>query len=127
MPASAMSVAERLHNIRMSGREVYKFAVQKFNALVLETLAGANVTPDELALIIPHQSNLRIIKSVQERLNLPDEKMVINIDRYGNTSSASIGLALDEARRAGRMQRDDLVMLIGFGAGLTWGSLLYRV
>ena len=127
MPASAMTVAENLHNIRMNGREVYKFAVQKFNALVMETLEGAGVAPEDLALIIPHQSNLRIIQSVQEKLNLPDEKIVVNIDRYGNTSSASIGLALDEARRDGRIKPRDLVMMIGFGAGLTWGALLCRM
>lgn len=127
MPASEMSVAERLHSIRMNGREVYKFAVQKFNSLVQETLDSAGFTPDDLALIIPHQSNLRIIQSVQEKLGLPDEKIVVNIDRYGNTSSASIGLALDEARRGGRIKAGDLVMMIGFGAGLTWGSLLCRL
>ncbi|HRX84580.1 MAG TPA: beta-ketoacyl-ACP synthase III [Phycisphaerae bacterium] len=127
MPASEMSVAERLHSIRMNGREVYKFAVQKFNSLVQETLDGAHVSAEELALIIPHQSNLRIIQSVQQKLGLPDEKFVVNIDRYGNTSSASIGLALDEARRDGRIKPRDLVMMIGFGAGLTWGSLLCRM
>jgi 3-oxoacyl-[acyl-carrier-protein] synthase-3 len=126
-PTSAMTVAERLHVLRMNGREVYKFAVLKFDALVNETLAAAKISPDELALIIPHQSNLRIIKSVQERLGLADDKMVINIDRYGNTSSASIGLALDEAWRAGRIKPRDLVMMIAFGAGLTWACLLYRM
>jgi len=127
MPASAMTVAERLHAIRMNGREVYKFAVLKFHALVEEVLAAAGVTADQLDLIIPHQSNLRIIQSVQERLGLPDEKFVVNIDRYGNTSSASIGLAFDEARRAGRIKQGDLVLMIGFGAGLTWGALLCRM
>lgn len=127
MPASEMSVAENLHTIRMNGREVYKFAVQKFNHLVEKTLADTGLTAEQLDLIIPHQSNLRIIKSVQEKLNLPDEKIVVNIDRYGNTSSASVGIALDEARRDGRINQGDVVMVIAFGAGLTWGVLVFRM
>jgi 3-oxoacyl-[acyl-carrier-protein] synthase-3 len=127
LPASAMTVSENLHTLRMNGREVYKFAVQKFYAVVEETLAAANVSPEEIDMIVPHQSNLRIIRSVQEKLNLPDEKIVVNIDRYGNTSSASIGLALDEARRDGRIKQGHLVLMLGFGAGLTWGSLLFRM
>ncbi|MCB9851075.1 MAG: ketoacyl-ACP synthase III [Phycisphaerales bacterium] len=127
MPASEMTVAERLHSLRMNGREVYKFAVQKFNAVVSDMLEKANMTPEELDLIIPHQSNLRIIKSVQDKLNLPDEKLVVNIDRYGNTSSASIGLALDEARRDGRVKPGSRVLMIAFGAGLTWAALLCRM
>jgi 3-oxoacyl-[acyl-carrier-protein] synthase-3 len=127
VPASAMSVAERLHFLRMNGREVYKFAVQKFNTVVAESLAATGLTPEQLDFIIPHQSNLRIIKSVQDKLKLPDEKLVVNIDRYGNTSSASVGLALDEARRDGRIQPGHTVMLIAFGAGLTWASLICRM
>ena len=127
MPACEMSVAERLHTLRMNGREVYKFAVKKFNELVERALAETGTRPEDLKLIIPHQSNLRIINSVRDRLGLPDEKFAVNIDRWGNTSSASIGLALDEARRAGRIKEGDLVMLIGFGAGLTWGVMLFRM
>jgi len=127
VPASSMSVAERLHFIRMNGREVYKFAVQKFNALITEIFEGTQFTVDDLDLIIPHQSNLRIIHSVRDKLGLPDEKFVVNIDRYGNTSSASIGLALDEARRDGRLKPGNLVLMIGFGAGLTWAALLVRM
>ena len=127
IPACEMSVAEKLHTLRMNGREVYKFAVKKFNELVERTLEKTGTRAEDLALIIPHQSNLRIINSVRDRLGLPDEKIAVNIDRWGNTSSASIGLALDEARRAGRVKEGDLVMLLGFGAGLTWGVLLFRM
>ncbi len=127
LPASTITVAENLHTIRMNGREVYKFAVQKFNHLVEQTLKETGLTPDDLDLIIPHQSNLRIIKSVQDKLGLPDSKVAINIDRYGNTSSASIGLALDEARRDGRIKEGSVVMLIAFGAGLTWGVVVFRM
>jgi 3-oxoacyl-[acyl-carrier-protein] synthase-3 len=95
--------------------------------VVAESLAATGLTPEQLDFIIPHQSNLRIIKSVQDKLKLPDEKLVVNIDRYGNTSSASVGLALDEARRDGRIQPGHTVMLIAFGAGLTWASLICRM
>lgn len=127
LPACEMSVAENLHTIRMNGREVYKFAVHKFNQLVADALAATGITPEDLALIIPHQSNLRIIESVRDRLGLPMEKFVVNIDRYGNTSSASIGIALDEARRSGRVKPGDLVLSIALGAGLTWGVVLLRM
>ena len=127
IPATPKSAADSLHTLHMSGREVYKFAVQRFQGLVDKTLSETGHKPEDLAMIIPHQSNLRIINSVKERLGLPDEKMLVNIDRYGNTSSASIGLALDEGRRDGRIREGDLVMLLGFGAGLTWGSILMRM
>jgi 3-oxoacyl-[acyl-carrier-protein] synthase-3 len=127
LPACAMSVAENLHTIRMNGREVYKFAVHKFNDLVGAALEATGITPDEIDMIVPHQSNLRIIESVRERLGLPIEKFVINIDRYGNTSSASIGIALDEARRAGRIKPGHIVLMIALGAGLTWGVALLRM
>jgi 3-oxoacyl-[acyl-carrier-protein] synthase-3 len=94
---------------------------------VRDTLADAEQPLDKLALLVPHQSNLRIIESACERLGLPLERVMINIDKYGNTSAASIPVALCEARREGRAKRGDLVMLVAFGAGLTWGSLLVRL
>jgi 3-oxoacyl-[acyl-carrier-protein] synthase-3 len=127
MPASKMSVAENLHTIRMNGREVYKFAVKKFNELIDHALEATGLKPEDFDLIIPHQSNLRIINSVMDKMGLSAEKFAINIDRWGNTSSASVGLALDEERRAGRAQPGDLVVLIAFGAGLTWGILVFRM
>jgi 3-oxoacyl-[acyl-carrier-protein] synthase-3 len=126
-PASTRTVNERLHYMKMKGREIYKFAVTQMYSLVRDTAEEAEVDLDELALVIPHQSNLRIIESAADRLGLPMEKVSINIDRLGNTSAASIPLALHEARETGRIKSGDLVMLVGFGAGLTWGSALLRI
>lgn len=126
-PATARTVNERLHYIRMNGREVYRFAVNKMQELLEHTLADAGVAPDELTLLVPHQSNLRIIESACEKLDFPRERVVINIDRYGNTSAASVPVALHEARQQGRVKAGDLVLLLAFGAGLTWGSVLLRI
>ena len=127
LPASEMTVRERLHYIKMRGREVYKFAVVKFNQLVGQMLDETGIRPEEIDCIVPHQSNLRIIENVRQKLNLPEEKFVVNIDRYGNTSAASVGVALDEARRGGRIKEGDLVVMIALGAGLTWGLTLFRM
>lgn len=126
-PASATTVAERLHFMRMKGREVYKFAVTQMQELVQDTLADAGYTIDDMTLLVPHQSNMRIIESACEKLNLPLDRVLINIDRYGNTSAASVPLALHEARRSGRVKSGDLIMMVAFGAGLTWGSMLMRL
>jgi 3-oxoacyl-[acyl-carrier-protein] synthase-3 len=126
-PASPKTINERLHYMRMRGREVYKFAVTQMQDLIHGTLADAGVSPDQLALVIPHQSNLRIIESATEKLGLPPERVWVNIDRYGNTSAASVPIALHEAWTAGRIRTGDLVLLVAFGAGLTWGSVLLRV
>ncbi|MGD8450665.1 MAG: beta-ketoacyl-ACP synthase III [Phycisphaerae bacterium] len=126
-PASEKTVAERMHYMRMRGREVYKFAVTQMHEIIHETAADAGVSVADLALVVPHQSNLRIIESACERAGVPAERVLVNIDRYGNTSAASVGIALHEARRDGRIKSGDLVMLVAFGAGLTWGSVLMRV
>lgn len=126
-PASSKTVNERLHFMKMEGREVYKFAVSKVQELVMRSLDDAGVGIKDLRLLIPHQSNIRIIESVVDKLQLSRDQVVINIDRFGNTSAASVPLAFDEAWEAGRIQRGDLVLMIGIGAGLTWGSALLRV
>lgn len=126
-PASIRTVNERLHYMKMKGREIYKFAVTQMYTLVRDTAEEAGVGLDELALVIPHQSNLRIIESAAARLDFPMERVSINIDRFGNTSAASIAMALHEARVSKRIKSGDLVMLVGFGAGLTWGSALLRI
>lgn len=126
-PASQRTIDERLHYMRMQGREVYRFAVTQMQETIATTLEDAGYTPEDLALVIPHQSNLRIIQSAVDKLHLPPEKVMINIDRYGNTSAASVPIAFHEARAQGRVKRGDLVMLIAFGAGLTWGSALLRL
>jgi 3-oxoacyl-[acyl-carrier-protein] synthase-3 len=126
-PASIKTVNERLHYMKMRGREIYKFAVNMMHALVKETAEDAGVSLRDLALVIPHQSNLRIIESAVGRLGIPMEKVSVNIDRFGNTSAASIGLAFHEALETGRIKSGDLVMFVAFGAGLTWGSALLRI
>lgn len=127
LPASQMTVRERLHYVKMQGREVYKVAVKKNMEVIEKTLAEAGVSADELALVIPHQSNLRIIESAREKLGIPREKMFTNIQTCGNTSAASVAMGLDECRKSGRIQPGDLVLLVAFGAGWTWGSALLRL
>lgn len=127
MPPSEKTVAENLHTLKMNGREVYKYVVQKMQEVVERTLDKGGISMDELTLIVPHQSNLRIIESVMEKLSIPAEKMAVNIDRYGNTSAASVPLALHEAWREGRVKRGDWVLLAGFGGGMTWASALVKV
>lgn len=112
--------------IYQNGREVYKFAVQIMGEVALKAVESAGLTPSDIDLLIPHQANIRIIEKAAERMGLPREKVVVNLDRYGNTSAASIPLALDEAARAGRLQPNSLLVLVGFGAGLTWGANVIR-
>ena len=112
--------------IYQNGREVYKFAVQIMGEVALKAIEAAGLTAADIDLLIPHQANIRIIEKAAERMGLPREKVVVNLDRYGNTSAASIPLALDEAARAGRLQPGSLLVLVGFGAGLTWGANVIR-
>lgn len=126
-PATARTVNERLHYVRMAGREVYRFAVSQMVQIITDTLADADLAIADLDLLVPHQSNARIIESACEKLGLPPAKVVLNIDRYGNTSSASVPIAYHEACAAGRVRPGSHVLMCAFGAGLTWGSLLLRV
>ena len=112
--------------IFQNGREVYKFAVQVMGETALKAVESVSLTASDIDLLVPHQANIRIIEKAAERMGLPREKVVVNLDRYGNTSAASIPLALDEAVRAGRVQPGSLVVLVGFGAGLTWGANVIR-
>ncbi len=112
--------------IRLKGREVYKFAVHRFEELIEDAMRKCELTPESVSLIIPHQSNLRIIQSATEKLGLPPEKVMVTIDRMGNTSAASIPTALDEARRGGRIKNGDVVIFLAFGAGLTWANAVVR-
>ena len=127
LPASQMTVAERLHYMHMRGREVYKFAVNKMQELITNALAVTGLTPQDLKLVIPHQSNLRIIESVRDKIGLDREKMAVNIDRYGNTSAASVIISLDEARRDGTLQPGDIVLMVAIGSGLTWSTMIVRL
>ena len=101
-------------------------AVRSLTDVSQKVLSEGKVKPDELGLFVPHQANLRIIKAVGQRLGLPEERVYVNIDRIGNTSSASIPIALDEAVESGRIKRDDTVLMSAFGSGLTWGAVLVR-
>ncbi len=126
-PASLRTVNERLHVMRMKGRDVYKFAVSQMQELMRATLEDAGVSFDELSLLVPHQSNLRIIESACERLGFPEERVFVNIHRYGNTSAASVPAALHEAITTGRAKRGDLILMIAIGAGMTWSSMLMEL
>lgn len=126
IPPSEKVVAERTNFIKMKGNETFKVAVRTLEEIARETLAANQLTVEDLDLYVPHQANVRILKGVMERLGLPLEKVMLNLERYGNTSAASIPIALDEAVRAGRVQDGSLVMLGAFGAGLTWASALIR-
>lgn len=112
--------------IQMAGRDVFKHAVRSLAGAVDEVLAGSGFARDDISLLIPHQANIRIIASLSERLALPMEKIYINLYKYGNTSAASIPVALDEANRTGRLKRGDLVLFCAFGGGFTWGASLFR-
>lgn len=112
--------------IHMEGREVFKSAVQHMADVVEETLSKNNLTGESIDWLVPHQANIRIIEATAKKLNLPMEKVVVTIDRHGNTSAASIPLALDEAVRDGRIKKGDLLLMEALGAGLTWGSVLLR-
>ena len=121
-PASAETVAERKHFVQMNGREVFKFATRVLVSSAEKVLAECGKTVDDVDVYIPHQANVRIIEHAAEKLGIPREKIVINVERYGNTSSGSIPLALAEAQADGRLRDGALVLMTGMGAGLTWGS-----
>ena len=126
MPPSERTVREGLHYLKMDGREVFKHAVRIMQEKALEVLDLCGVSAEDVALLIPHQANTRIIETVAKRLKIPSEKVYVNIENYGNTSSASIPIALDEVVRGGKVRKGDLVLLVAFGAGLTWGATLVR-
>ena len=125
-PASIETIGAKDHFIRMNGREVFKSAVRVMETVAREMMEQHHLTPDQISLVIPHQANIRIIEALAGNLKMPMDKFYVNLDRFGNTSSASIPLALDEARRAGRIKPGDLTLLVAFGAGLTYGATLSR-
>ncbi|QXE92890.1 beta-ketoacyl-ACP synthase III [Geomonas subterranea] len=125
-PASHKNVDEGLVYLTMQGNEVFKLAVRAMGEVAMEALEANGLTPDDVKLFIPHQANQRIVDSVGKRLGITGERVFVNLDRYGNTSAASIPIALDEAVRAGRLKEGDLLLLDAFGGGLTWGSALVR-
>ena len=126
IPSSHESIDARQHFIKMNGKEIFKQAVRVMGQVSNDILGQYSLKADQIDLLIPHQANMRIIESLAKRMKLPMEKFHNNLDRFGNTSAASIGLALDEAYRKGRIQSGDLILLVAFGAGLTWGATLIK-
>jgi 3-oxoacyl-[acyl-carrier-protein] synthase-3 len=125
-PPSEKVLAERLQYITMKGNETFKVAVRTLEEIARSTLSANHLRVEDIDLYVPHQANIRILKAVMERLGLPIEKVMLNVERYGNTSAASIPIALDEAVHEGRIKDGSLVMLGAFGAGLTWASAVIR-
>ncbi|MAV84815.1 MAG: 3-oxoacyl-ACP synthase [Puniceicoccaceae bacterium] len=126
IPSSHESIDARQHFIKMNGKEIFKQAVRVMGQVSSDILKQYSFTSDQIDLLIPHQANMRIIDSLAKRMKLPMEKFHNNLDRFGNTSGASVGLALDEAYQKGRIQSGDLILLVAFGAGLTWGASLIK-
>jgi len=125
-PVSQKVVDERSQFIRMAGREVFKAAVHTMAKACEQALAKAGVSSDEIDVLIPHQANLRIIEATAKHAQVPMSKVMVNVERYGNTSAASIQLAIDQAVQEGRIKRGSLLLLVTFGAGFTWGSAVVR-
>lgn len=125
-PASPESIAEGGHYLKMRGKEVFKAAVRAMEEASRDILEQQGLTANQISLVVPHQANLRIIEALAQYLELPLNRFFVNVDRYGNTSAASIPLALDEANRSGRIKPGDLILLVAFGAGLTYGGALVR-
>ncbi|NLL48923.1 MAG: ketoacyl-ACP synthase III [Firmicutes bacterium] len=125
-PASLESVQGRQHYIKMQGSDVFKFAVRIIEEAANRVVAEAGLNMDDITWLVPHQANIRIIRSSANRLGVPEERFFVNVDRYGNTSAASIGLALDELAERGDLKSGDSVVLVGFGAGLTWSALVLK-
>ncbi|WP_269542428.1 beta-ketoacyl-ACP synthase III [Cerasicoccus fimbriatus] len=126
IPPSAESVSARQHFLKMNGKEVFKHAVREMGDITLETIEKNGLTPEDIKCFIPHQANIRIIESIAKRLGVSMDRFYVNIDRYGNTSAASIPIAMWEARQKGRFGPGDNVLLTAFGAGLTWGGAIVR-
>ncbi|MDO8684712.1 MAG: beta-ketoacyl-ACP synthase III [Armatimonadota bacterium] len=122
LPPSMETVQNKQHYIEMSGREVFKFAVRIMGDAAMEALEKCGLSPADVDLFIPHQANIRIIEAAARRLELPEEKVFLNVQKYGNTSAASIPIAIDEAYRSGLLKKGDVVVVVGFGAGLTWAA-----
>jgi len=125
-PLTPAGIAAGDQFMKIKGREVYKFAVQRFEELIEDAMRKCELSKDDVKLIVPHQVNQRIIDSAMSKLGLGIEKAFVNISKYGNTSAASIPIALDEAVREGRISTGDAVILVAFGAGLTWANAVIR-
>lgn len=126
-PATHETIDQHLHYIKMEGPDVFKAAVKSMGDAAVEALKSAGIKSSQLALLIPHQANIRIIQATARRIKLPFDKVFINVEKYGNTSAASIPIALTEAIEQGRLQRDDYCLLVSFGGGFTTGAVLLKL
>lgn len=126
LPLTAEAIAAGSQRLVMEGKKVYAFAVEIMGTASLKALARAGLTPADVDLFVPHQANIRIIRAAADRMGLPMDRVLVNVDRYGNTSAASIPIALTEAWREGRIREGSVVVTVGFGAGLTWGANVLR-
>ena len=126
-PEGADMGVVRMNTLQMNGREVYKFAVGTFSNLIESTLEKAGISADDVDMFVCHQSNARMLESARQRFGIPEEKLYVNIDRFGNCSAGSVPVALDELRKAGKCREGDLVMFVAFGGGLTWSAALWRL
>jgi 3-oxoacyl-[acyl-carrier-protein] synthase-3 len=126
MPVSQEVIEQRLHYVKMNGNSVFKYAVVAMGTAALSALDQAGASAADLDILVPHQANLRIIEAVADRIGVPMSKVFVNLDRYGNTSAASVPIALDEAWHQGRLKRGDLVEVVVFGGGFTWGAAVLR-
>ncbi len=126
MPANSKTVEEKLHYIRMEGQDTFKLAVNTMVSSCKEALTFADMPSSSVTWLVPHQANYRILKAVASRLDIPEERVYMNVNRYGNTSAASIGICIDEMVRGGFVKPGDIVLMTAFGGGLTWGSLLLK-
>ena len=125
-PATPETVQRNEHTITMNGKEVFKIAVRSMEEISRQALAEADVPVSQISLVIPHQANRRIIVALAERLGIPMDRVMVNVDKYGNTSAASIPVALDEAKRQGKIKSGDIVLLNAFGAGFAWGAAVIK-
>jgi 3-oxoacyl-[acyl-carrier-protein] synthase-3 len=126
MPASLESVSNREHYIKMKGSELFRYAVNYLKAVAEEAIKFNNLKPEDIDLFVPHQANIRIIEATAKKLRFPMGKVFVNVEKYGNTSSGSIPIALDEAYMSGRLKEGSLVLIDAIGAGLTWASSIIR-
>lgn len=125
-PATLETIEKKMHAIQMAGSEVFKFAVRIMGETALKAIERAGLQKEDVDCLIPHQANMRIVDSAVKRLGIDPEKVVVNLNRYGNMSAASIPVALDEAARGGRLKYGDILVMVGFGAGLTWGAAVLK-
>jgi 3-oxoacyl-[acyl-carrier-protein] synthase III len=126
-PASLQTIEKRMHFMKMEGKEVFKHAVRAMGEAARKALEKAGLTINDVACVVPHQANMRIVEAIRDRLGVGPEKFFINLDKYGNMSAASIPVALDEALREGRIKKGDNIVLVAFGGGFTWGAMVVRI